>query len=164
MPWIRGLIFTLLVPVMIGIGIPELLSPDRQWAGGNWQIGWLPVAVGSAFYLSCLMRFLAAGGTPAIFFTEPLRFLIGKEPSRLVSHGLYRFSRNPMYVGVISVVFGQALLFKSSALAWYGAALCVMFHLVVVLQEEPHLRKTQGEEYEKYCRTVPRWIGYRGRR
>jgi protein-S-isoprenylcysteine O-methyltransferase Ste14 len=92
---------------------------------------------------------------------RPLRVLIGEEPARLVSTGLYRFSRNPMYVGVLLVVFGQAALFASSILVRYGCALFLCFHLVVVLLEEPHLRATRGSSYEQFCRTVPRWLGPR---
>ena len=123
-------------------------------------MGWAPIFLGALAYGLCLMRFLAAGGTPAIFFTRPLRFLIGEEPGSLVSQGLYRFSRNPMYVGVLLVVFGQAIIFGSPRIAAYGLLLFVCFHLTVVLLEEPHLRRTRGRSYELYCQTVPRWLGF----
>ena len=72
---------------------------------------------------------------------------------------LYSMSRNPMYVGVVLAVVGQAIVFASRAIAVYGAFLWLLFHLVVVALEEPHLRARYGEPYEAYCRRVPRWLG-----
>jgi len=99
----------------------------RAAPGRNLGAGWAPILAGTLIYALCLIRFLAAGGTPAIFFTRPLRFLIGEEPEGLVSGGLYRFSRNPMYLGVLMAVFGQAVLLGSPALAAYGCAVFVSF-------------------------------------
>jgi protein-S-isoprenylcysteine O-methyltransferase Ste14 len=110
-------------------------------------------------YLLCLLRFLAAGGTPAIYFVRHLRAVIGESPPWLVERGLYRISRNPMYVGVLLVVIGQAIVFASAATARYAVALALTFHLVVVLLEEPHLRQEHGPAYDDYCRRVPRWLG-----
>jgi protein-S-isoprenylcysteine O-methyltransferase Ste14 len=101
-----------------------------------------------------------SGGTPAIFFTRRLRFVLGEEPPKLVRRGLYRLSRNPMYVGVLLAVFGQALIFASPQVAFYGAVLWLCFHIVVVFLEEPHLREERGASYDEYCRQVPRWLGW----
>lgn len=120
--------------------------------------GWLPVVAGASIYFVCLLRFLTAGGTPAIFFTRHLRFLIGEEPAKLVQGGMYRLSRNPMYIGVLLVVFGQAILFGSVRLTEYGLAVALCFHLVVVFLEEPHLRRERGPSYDEYCRQVRRWL------
>jgi protein-S-isoprenylcysteine O-methyltransferase Ste14 len=159
MLWLRGLIFTLLLPAMIAVFGPMALDRTAQRAGGPWDAGWILIAFGGAVYGLCLLRFLAAGGTPAIFFTRGLRLLIGEEPGSLVSGGLYRFSRNPMYVGVLLVIFGQAIVFKSLVLASYGCLVFLIFHFTVVFVEEPHLRSTQGPSYELYCHAVPRWLG-----
>jgi protein-S-isoprenylcysteine O-methyltransferase Ste14 len=159
MLWVRGLVFTVLVPAVVGFFLPSAVDPHAQRRGGISDAGWLSIVAGMLIYAHCLIRFLAAGGTPAIFFARPLRFLIGEEPPGLVSGGLYRFSRNPMYVGVLLVVFGQAILFASRRQAAYGCAVFVVFHAVVVFVEEPHLRATRGRSYELYCRSVPRWLG-----
>ena len=63
-----------------------------------------------------------------------------------------------MYVGVISIVFGESILFRSYDLVAYALILCLMFHPFVVFYEEPTLRKKFGADYEEYCKTVPRWI------
>jgi protein-S-isoprenylcysteine O-methyltransferase Ste14 len=147
MLWVRGLIFTALAPAVIAYFLP-------RWIGYHVIVppaGWLLIVPGILIYAHCLIRFFAAGGTPAIFFTRPLRFLIGETPNALVSEGLYRYSRNPMYVGVLLTVLGKGLLI-------YGLIVWIGFHAVIVLLEEPHLKKQNGEPYERYCRKVPRWF------
>jgi protein-S-isoprenylcysteine O-methyltransferase Ste14 len=69
-----------------------------------------------------------------------------------------------MYVGVLLVAIGQAVLFASPLLAAYSVAVFVFFHLIVVFVEEPHLRVTRGGSYDLYCRAVPRWLGLPSRR
>jgi protein-S-isoprenylcysteine O-methyltransferase Ste14 len=144
---------------VIGGYLPYIFRGGSSAEGGLWSIGWIFVVVGAGIYSLCLFSFLFSGGTPAIFFTRPLRFVLGEEPPRLVRQGLYRFSRNPMYAGVLLAVFGQALAFRSLAVARYGVIVWLIFHLVVVFLEEPHLRKERGRSYEEYCRNVPRWLG-----
>ena len=159
MPWIRGIIFTVLVPGTIALYVPFRMAEGLVPVGGFRAAGWLVSGVGAIGYLWCFIGFVTSGGTPAIFFTRPVRFLIGEEPKRLVRAGLYRLSRNPMYVSVLLVILGQALLFGSRQIAAYGLFVWLGFHIVVVLFEEPHLREERGPSYEEYCRRVPRWIG-----
>jgi protein-S-isoprenylcysteine O-methyltransferase Ste14 len=109
MLYIRGLIFTILVPVVVAVVVPSLLHRDIHAAIGLKMTGGLVILIGAALYGMCLLRFLISGGTPAIFFTRHLKFLIGEEPAKLVREGIYRFSRNPMYLSVLLVVFGQAI-------------------------------------------------------
>src|SRR5690606_23799726 len=86
------------------------------------------VALGSACLLECFARFALQGeGTPAP--VAPTR--------HLVVTGAYRHVRNPMYVAVLGIVFGQALLLGSSRLLVYGLILWLLFHLFVVFYEEP---------------------------
>src|SRR5262245_56157098 len=140
MLWIRGLIFTALVPVVIGAWVASIVDPFRRIQGGGWDAGWALVVVGASMYVAALIRFLGAGGTPAIFFTRAIRAIIGEEPRKLVQGWLYGTTRNPMYVGVVTAIFGQAIVFASRPIAIYGAILWMFFHMIVVLVEEPHLR------------------------
>ena len=78
-------------------------------------------------------------------------------PTRLVVTGLYRYVRNPMYVGVLWIVIGQALLFGSRRLLVYAAAVWLAVHLFVQLYEEPALRARFGEDYAAYTAAVRRW-------
>jgi protein-S-isoprenylcysteine O-methyltransferase Ste14 len=153
----QGVMFTVLVPGAVVWWIP------RNVIHVDWDIrhlvGWIPVAVGAALYFWCASQFLLRGkGTPNISFARHLSFLIGREPLSLVTSSIYRYSRNPMYVGVLMMIFGEAVLFGSLNLVIYGLVVAIWFHLVVVFIEEPHLRKTRGEEYLRYCRETPRWL------
>ncbi len=76
----------------------------------------------------------------------------------LVVTGLYRYVRNPMYVAVLAVILGQALLFGDWRLVAYGALFWVGCHLFVMAYEEPTLARTYGTEYAAYCANVRRWI------
>jgi protein-S-isoprenylcysteine O-methyltransferase Ste14 len=156
--WIRGAIFTLLVPCLVGGLIPQELLGPAYLQPGWWRAGWLMLFAGAALYGLCLLHFLAAHGTPAIFFTRPLRSVLGEEPPALVRTGAYKFSRNPMYLAVLLVIFGQAVFYASGAVAMYGACTFAGFHLVVTLLEEPHLRAREGRAFNEYCRRVRRWI------
>ena len=130
----------------------------------GWELGSLPVglarwlgpvliAAGVLGYLSCALDFALTGkGTPAPI--DP--------PRTLVTRRFYRFGRNPMYVSVLSVLVGEAMLFRSATLLAFGTALAAIFHLFVVLVEEPGLRARFGAAYEEYCREVPRWVPHVG--
>jgi len=160
MLWLRGLIFTVFVPGIVGGWLPWTIGGGHP-RGGPWMLGWLVVAAGAAIYAMCLMRFLAGGGTPMIWFMWPVRAIFGEEPPKLVMSGIYERSRNPMYLGVLTAIFGQAIVFGSWRVAEYGLIAAVMFHVVVIAIEEPHLRAKQGAAYDEYCRRVPRWFGRR---
>lgn len=159
MLWLRGLVFTVLVPFVVAYVLPQSLRETGNVAPGAWQLGYVVLAAGAVLYLWCLVLFLLAGGTPAIFFTRHLSFLLGTEPPDVVRNGPYRFSRNPMYVAVLAAIFGQAILYRSARLFVYGAGAALFFHLVVVFLEEPHLKKARGAGYETYLSRVPRWLG-----
>ena len=79
-------------------------------------------------------------------------------PSRLVVVGLYRFSRNPMYIAVSLVLLGWAIAFWSVPLLIYAGIVIGAFHLRVVFGEEPWLARRHGDEWERYRARVPRWL------
>jgi protein-S-isoprenylcysteine O-methyltransferase Ste14 len=163
MLWIRGLIFTLLIPAPIAFFVPSVISSHR--AGPPAALfGWALFACGAAVYTACLLHFLLAKGTPALFLTRSVRAVIGEEPRTLIFAGVYRRSRNPMYVGVVLAILGQALMRGSWLIAGYGALVWLSFHLIVVFFEEPHLRARDGAAYQQYCRATPRWLGRSGSR
>jgi protein-S-isoprenylcysteine O-methyltransferase Ste14 len=156
--FLKNLLFTVLVPGAVAVYVPLRLAasswvPPQRW--GVVQYAALPaLAAGCAIYLWCLWDFAAFGrGTPA-----PI-----DAPRRLVVRGLYRYVRNPMYVGVLLVIAGWALLFQSPRVLGYGAIVALFFHLFVVAVEEPTLRGKFGRSYERYCREVGRWVPRLGR-
>ncbi len=112
-------------------------------------LGGLLIIVGAPGIVDSFARFALQGlGTPA-----PIA-----PPQKLVVTGLYRYVRNPIYIALVAVIWGQALLFGDSGLLWYGALLWLFFHVVVVMVEEPTLKETFGTEYERFRTHVPRWI------
>ena len=153
----QAAVFTVLVPGVVGGWLPYVIA-EKPPSSGLWRVGWVLVAAGAAIYLACLGRFLGAGGTPSIYFARPLRPLIGEEPHSLVKKGLYEWTRNPMYLGVLTAIIGQAISFASFDVAVYAGVMVVVFNLVIRWLEEPHLRRERGPEYEDYCRRVPRWL------
>lgn len=111
-------------------------------------LGVFLIVAGIAALLESFARFALQGvGTPAPVY-----------PTRhLVVTGLYRYVRNPMYLGVASAILGQALLLGNAALLAYGLIVWATVHLFVLAYEEPTLRKTFGDQYETYCTHVSRW-------
>jgi protein-S-isoprenylcysteine O-methyltransferase Ste14 len=151
--FLKNLVFTVLVPGTVAVWVPYRLV-SRAPSGFSIELGRLLLAVpafafGAAVYFSCLWAFGTTGrGTPAPI--DP--------PKQLVARGLYRHLRNPMYVGVLLVIAGWALLSGSWGVVEYGAVVAVCFHLFVVLVEEPLLLRRFGDSYEEYRRAVPRWV------
>jgi protein-S-isoprenylcysteine O-methyltransferase Ste14 len=141
---------------------PGLLAVYIPWTVCHWHfaapffgsvffriIGALMIAAGLPVLLDSFARFAIQGlGTPA-----PIA-----PPQHLVATGLYRYVRNPMYVAVSLLIFGQGLLFGSAFLLEYGLVVWLGFFAFVVLYEEPALRRKFGKEYEEFCARVPRWI------
>lgn len=162
MLWIRLIIFTILVPGTVAGYIPHRLVNEVAESWSNPTLKWIGLAVtilGIAIYLLCAISFLLRGlGTPMIWFAKPLKFLVGEEPKKLVASGIYRFSRNPMYAGVLLTVLGQALFYQRMVLVHYVIFLFILFHLVVIMIEEPHLKKKFGKEYEEYRKKTRRWF------
>jgi protein-S-isoprenylcysteine O-methyltransferase Ste14 len=112
-------------------------------------VGAVLIALGIIGLLDSFVRFALHGlGTPAPLF-----------PTRhLVVTGLYRYVRNPMYLAVVSTILGQGLLLGSLPLLAYGGLVWVLFHIFVLIYEEPTLGASFGSEYKAFCAKVPRWI------
>jgi protein-S-isoprenylcysteine O-methyltransferase Ste14 len=150
---LKTLIFTIVVPgTLLGI-VPWLLLQSSGEAVmpslSAWLIGLLPFFAGIILYLWCAGAFTFIGkGTPA-----PL-----DAPVFLVREGPYRWVRNPMYLGVFSVLLGEIILFHSLSLLVLLLVAAMIVHVFVIFYEEPHLTRQFGENYEGYLRTVPRWL------
>ncbi len=107
------------------------------------------IAVGVAVVVTCFAQFVREGrGTPApVAPTEVL-----------VVGGLFRYVRNPMYVGVGAAIAGQALMFRSVPLAWWFVVFAVAVSTFVVVYEQPTLSRQFGASYDRYRREVPAWL------
>jgi protein-S-isoprenylcysteine O-methyltransferase Ste14 len=149
---LKTAVFTVIVPGTVGGYVPYLMTRDHPWDWPPvlvWYAAMPLLAFGLALYLSCAWRFAVDGlGTPSP--VDP--------PRELVVRGPYRFTRNPMYVAVVSVIAAEALIVRSTALATYGLSVFACFLLFVVLYEEPILHTKFGPAYDGYRAAVPRWI------
>ena len=148
-----SLLFFLIVPGTVAgvvpwaltrweVETPLLFGPLQRVAGGLLVFG------GASVLIHAVIRFAVEGlGTPAP--TAPT--------THLVVGGLYRYVRNPMYLAVLAVVSGQALIFGQGSLGLYASFLVVAFVLFVRFYEEPTLAARYGADYDAYRRAVPAW-------
>ena len=153
--FIRNLFFTILQPGLVTGLIPLWILDFRvnSIVDEIWQlyhyIGVIIFLIGFTVMLWCIISF-AVEGQGTLSPADPTK--------KLVLTGLYRISRNPMYVGVISILIGEAIFFKSTALWVYLVFVFIGFNTFVIRKEEPRLRKDLGEAYNAYCQKVRRWI------
>lgn len=150
---VKNLFFTLLVPGTVAVYLPISIAGSEPDAATDTTLlrvlAFAAFVVGGSVYAWCVWDFASFGrGTPAPI--DP--------PRKLVVRGLYRYSRNPMYVGVVTVLLGWAAWFGDATLVLYAGGVATCFQLFVMLYEEPHLRGEFGAEYEAYCARVGRWL------
>jgi protein-S-isoprenylcysteine O-methyltransferase Ste14 len=79
-------------------------------------------------------------------------------PARLVVSGFYRYVRNPMYVGVMLALAGEAILVWNRGILIEALLVFVGFNLFVCFHEEPSLARRYTDEYLQYKKNVPRWL------
>ena len=140
---------------------PGLVAGFVPWLLTRWQIRdpaphWLPMRLlgalllvaGLVVLIQAFVRFVVEGfGTPA-----PIA-----APSRLVIGGPYRYVRNPMYVAVLAIIVGQALILGQLQLLMYAAIVWLSTAIFVLMYEEPALSRRFGADYEAYRHAVPGW-------
>lgn len=151
---IGSVAFLIVAPGTVAGLVPWWISQWRIYDPflGLGLLRWIGIALilaGAAILLEAFARFAWYGlGTPAPVFPT----------KRLVTTGLYRYVRNPMYVAVTAVIFGQGLLFGNPQVLGYGVCVWLAFFVFVLAYEEPTLRRTYGHEYTEFCAAVPRWM------
>jgi protein-S-isoprenylcysteine O-methyltransferase Ste14 len=153
----RSVIVSILFAVFGGPGfvlvyLPFWITRFRIPAGEPWWQMALAAALGIAGIaplMESVGRFIFAGrGT--LMPTVPTE--------HLVVSGFYRRVRNPMYVGVMLALVGEAILFESRTMVVYVAVVSLVIHVFICFYEEPTLTRRYGEEYLRYKRNVPRWL------
>jgi len=151
--WVGTLAFLVLTPGVVAGLVPGVITGWRR----GWTGGWVsPVAIvagiaivgGVVVLLDAFVRFARADGTPA----PPM------PTAHLVVVGPYRYVRNPMYVAVLAIILGQALLFGSWGTLFYAGVVALAVAMFVRGYEEPTLEAEYGEEYREYRRNVRGWI------
>ena len=152
---LKNLFFTLLQPGSVVGLIPYFFLEGKIAAAFTERIRFIQflgagiLLMGTFILLNCVLRFpYEANGTISPFVRS----------KKLLTTGLYNYSRNPMYIGVIMILVGESIFFKSGALWMYSFFVFIGFHLYLVLFEELRLRKDFGKEYDAYYKKVRRWI------
>ncbi len=127
------------VDAWLGCALPDSLR----------YVGAVILAAGATLSYASFWLFITRGRGTA-FPTEP--------PKELVIRGPYRYVRNPMYIGNLTIIFGEALCLTSPALLLYTLAMCITTHFYVTTSEEPALTRRYGDLYRRYVSTTPRWL------
>lgn len=151
--WVGTVGFLVLAPGVVAGLVPGLIT---GW-GVPWTGGWasavaigagIAILTGVVVLLDAFVRFARADGTPA----PPL------PTGHLVVVGPYRYVRNPMYLAVLAIILGQALLFGSGGTLLYAGIVLLAVVVFVRGYEEPTLELEYGDEYREYRRNVRGWL------
>lgn len=151
----RNLFFTILQPGMVCGFFPWLIAREQYRTALKTPLsvdqyaGIIVFIAGVAITLHCITRF-ALDGRGTLSPADPTR--------QLVISGLYKYSRNPMYIGVMFTLIGECLFTRSTGLWGYSLFIVTAFNIFIMGWEEPRLRKDFGSAYEDYCRKVRRWL------
>ncbi|MGC4035157.1 MAG: isoprenylcysteine carboxylmethyltransferase family protein [Chitinophagaceae bacterium] len=152
----RNLFFTILQPGIVAGLIPYWIIRGKFHPHVNNEslrltqyLGELLLITGLVIMVSCIMNF-AIKGKGTLSPADPTK--------ELVVTGLYKYSRNPMYIGVSLILIAEALFFQSIYLWLYAALIIIAFNLFIIFFEEPRLRRDFGVSYEEYCKKTRRWI------
>ena len=152
---LRNLFFTILQPGIVAGLVPWFIlgNPGADFYKNRLSpfqyFAMLIFVSGLAILLYCISMF-AIKGKGTLSPADPTK--------KLVVSGLYKYSRNPMYIGVMLILMGESAFFSSIALWIYTAMVFIAFNLFIVLHEEPRLENDFGTEYQQYLKTVRRWL------
>lgn len=152
---LRNLFFTLLQPGIVAGLVPYFIL-NKEWeelivnpVRIHEKAGAIVFIAGLIIMFTCIISF-ALKGEGTLSPADPTK--------KLVREGLYNYSRNPMYVGVMMILTGESLYTGSPALLIYSLIIWLAFQLFIVFREEPRLLNDFGEEYTDYSKKVRRWI------
>lgn len=146
---LRATFAFLALPTLVAGVMPALLAQGTPIERKMMMPGSALLMIGGVLLLWCVRDFFASGrGTLAPW--DP--------PKHLVVVGLYRFTRNPMYMSVLTVVAGWCVLYRSAWLILYAVVLTVRFNLRVRRHEEPWLQRQFGPEWKAYASRTGRWF------
>lgn len=153
--YLRNLLFTILQPGLVAGLIPLWITGFQlnEICGVTWlwhrYFAALLFLIGFGIMLWSIISF-AVKGRGTLSPADPTK--------KLVVTGLYKFSRNPMYLGVVLMLIAEALFMRSTELWIYALLVFIVFNMFTLFFEEPRLRRDFGAEYRRYCEKVRRWI------
>src|ERR1019366_2886926 len=140
-------------PILMLLGAGLMWALDH-WMSAPWnRLGGLVAAVGIAIAVAAFVRFRKVGTT--VNPVDP------SKASRLVTDGVFRVSRNPMYLGLLLLLIGWAVWLGSVSPFVVPPLFVFAITVVQIIPEEQALSRNFGEQYVSYQRSVARWIGRR---
>lgn len=150
---LRSLVYASAIVFAFGWMALQSQGLDPQLGGALPEWTPLPGVVlmiaGATLALACAATFVTLGrGTPAPF--DP--------PREFVVVGPYRWTRNPMAIGALTLLFGFGLTNRSPGMLGLAVVFTLALYLFVTLYEEPELKRRFGSSYEQYLESTPRWI------
>ncbi len=147
--FLRALLAFLMVPCVVAGIIPYTLSLYDPFKGNGDFFGFFILGCGLSILIGCVRDFYVSGkGTLAPW--DP--------PKKLVTIGLYKYIRNPMYVGVLFILSGWVVITASPIVFGVAILLAIAFHFRVKLHEEPWAENKFHSEWLNYKNRVPRWF------
>jgi protein-S-isoprenylcysteine O-methyltransferase Ste14 len=153
--YLRNLFFTIIHPGLVVGLIPYWLlslsgKNNFRFRFNFYQyLGISLFLMGLFVLLHCIIRF-AVVGRGTLSPIDPTK--------KLVTSGIYRYTRNPMYLGVMITLMGEVIFFKSYPLGIYLLIMALIFNLFILVVEEPRLHEDFGDEYSQYRNKVRRWL------
>ena|SRR5437867_3350646 len=147
--FLRALLAFLTLPGVVAFAVPVVWLVATSHTQLVQPLGLVPLVVGCVALFWCVRDFYVSGkGTIAPW----------APPVHLVVVGLYRYTRNPIYIAVTLILLGWAVSFGLRGLFTYTIIVAVAFHLRVVFGEEPWLARTHGAQWQEYASRIPRWF------
>lgn len=143
-------LFSFILPVTVLVLIPLFIENNRSvkqlWA---FLVGIAIICMGLLVMIATITLFIRKGkGTLAPW----------SPPKKLITHGIYSRVRNPMIMGVLTVLLGESIAILSIKIGLWALSFFIINHVYFIIYEEPNLERRFGEKYEEYKENVPRWI------
>jgi protein-S-isoprenylcysteine O-methyltransferase Ste14 len=133
----------------LGVILDYVLGPipvaSRTWIG---VVGIVFLVAGFALVVSAILEFQRTGQDPKPWKPTP----------EMVFRGAYRYTRNPMYVGLAGLQLGLGLLLGYFWISVLAPVALLVVHQIAVLPEERYLREKFGSSFTEYCRRVRRYL------
>src|SRR5687768_409074 len=143
-------IVSFILPVSVLVFVPLWIEKSRVvHYGFNLLFGLILILTGLSVMILTISSFITIGeGTLAPW--SPTK--------KLVVRGLYRYVRNPMILGVLTVLLGEALCLQSKNILVWAILFFIINTVYFIIYEEPDLERRFGEEYREYKKHVSRWM------